>query len=170
MLSLSLSLSLSLLLSRSLALALSLSRSCSLALPLPLPLSLSLTVSAAWQVPPRPLAVALSLSHYRSLALSLSLSLSLSLCLTFPAAWQVPPRPQLAETLEPQQPPKPVSGTSRSLDPRDWYSIAEQPAPAPHLAHTEGRAGFTHIPWTPNPTVRFLPALNPKSQTVRPTP
>ena len=28
---------------------------------------------------------------------------------------------------------------------RDWYFIAEQPAPAPHLARPEGRAAFTHM-------------------------
>ena len=28
---------------------------------------------------------------------------------------------------------------------RDWYSIAEQPAPAPHLARPEGRAALTHV-------------------------
>ena len=28
---------------------------------------------------------------------------------------------------------------------RDWYFIAEQPAPAPHLARPEGRAALTHI-------------------------
>jgi hypothetical protein len=28
---------------------------------------------------------------------------------------------------------------------RYWYDIAEQPAPAPHLAHTEGRAAVTHM-------------------------
>jgi len=27
---------------------------------------------------------------------------------------------------------------------RDWYFIAEQPAPAPHLARPEGRAALTH--------------------------
>ena len=27
----------------------------------------------------------------------------------------------------------------------DWYFIAEQPAPAPHLAHPEGRAALTHM-------------------------
>ena len=27
----------------------------------------------------------------------------------------------------------------------DWYLIAEQPAPAPHLARPEGRAALTHI-------------------------
>ena len=30
-----------------------------------------------------------------------------------------------------------------TLKPRDWYFIAEQPAPAPHLAHLEGRADLT---------------------------
>ena len=25
---------------------------------------------------------------------------------------------------------------------RDWYFIAEQPAPAPHLAHPEGRSAL----------------------------
>ena len=28
---------------------------------------------------------------------------------------------------------------------RDWYIIAEQPAPAPHLARPEGRAALTHF-------------------------
>ena len=28
---------------------------------------------------------------------------------------------------------------------RDWYCIAEQPAPAPHLARPEGRAALTHV-------------------------
>ena len=28
---------------------------------------------------------------------------------------------------------------------RDWYFIAEQPAPAPHLARPEGRAALTHM-------------------------
>jgi len=28
---------------------------------------------------------------------------------------------------------------------RDKYSIAEQPAPAPHLARLEGRAALTHM-------------------------
>ena len=32
-----------------------------------------------------------------------------------------------------------------SLTQRDWYFIAEQPAPAPHLARPEGRAALTHI-------------------------
>ena len=28
---------------------------------------------------------------------------------------------------------------------RDWYLIAEQPAPAPHLARPDGRAALTHM-------------------------
>ena len=32
-----------------------------------------------------------------------------------------------------------------SLHQRDWYFIAEQPAPAPHLARPEGRAALTHV-------------------------
>jgi len=28
---------------------------------------------------------------------------------------------------------------------RDWYFIAEQPAPAPHFARPEGRAALTHM-------------------------
>ena len=28
---------------------------------------------------------------------------------------------------------------------RDWYFIAEQPAPAPHLTRPEGRAALTHM-------------------------
>ena len=32
----------------------------------------------------------------------------------------------------------------RSLS-RDWYFIAEQPAPAPHLARPKGRAALTHM-------------------------
>jgi len=28
---------------------------------------------------------------------------------------------------------------------RDWYLIAKQPAPAPHLARPEGRAALTHM-------------------------
>ena len=28
---------------------------------------------------------------------------------------------------------------------RDWYVIAKQPAPAPHLARPEGRAALTHM-------------------------
>ena len=40
------------------------------------------------------------------------------------------------------------SWNSKSLlpPPREWYFIAEQPAPAPHLARPEGRAAPT-----PNP-------------------
>ena len=29
---------------------------------------------------------------------------------------------------------------------RDWYFIAEQPAPAPHLARPEGRVATSHAP------------------------
>ena len=32
------------------------------------------------------------------------------------------------------------------LKDRDWYSIAEQPVPAPHLAHAEGCAALLRGP------------------------
>ena len=46
---------------------------------------------------------------------------------------------------------------------RDWYSIAEQPAPAPHLARPEGRAALTHMAqmnlrWKPHNLGSFISA------------
>jgi len=50
----------------------------------------------------------------------------------------------------PRETRRPAAGAStaaRSTVPtvRDWYVIAEQPAPAPHLARPEGRAARTHM-------------------------
>ena len=38
-----------------------------------------------------------------------------------------------------------VSVRIRSKSVRNWYFIAEQPSPAPHLARPEGRAALTHM-------------------------
>ena len=44
--------------------------------------------------------------------------------------------------IEDQPPWREDSPLSHLSDERDWYCIAEQPAPAPHLAHPEGRAAL----------------------------
>ena len=66
--------------------------------------------------------------QYKSLSHSLPLSLSLALSLFHP-----PPSPSWT-------PPPPPHAPSR-----DWYFIAEQPAPAPHLAHQEGCAALRSV-------------------------
>ena len=50
-------------------------------------------------------------------------------------------RKDVARAMRPQA----FSSSDPSTLQRDLYFIAEQPAPAPHLAHTEGRAALTYM-------------------------
>ena len=66
----------------------------------------------------------------------------------------------------------PMSRYPRTLQ-RDWYFIAEQPAPAPHLARPEGRAALTHKgPRTLHPQLLNPETLEPgtSSTAVHPYP
>ena len=57
------------------------------------------------------------------------------------------PRPYQVSARVPQllriRPLPPVRDPGALL--RDWYFIAQQPAPSPRLARPEGRAALTHI-------------------------
>jgi len=100
-----------------------------------MPLSLSLSLS-------RSLPLSFSLAD----ALSVSLFLSLSFSLSFSLAHLFDPATSLDVILFHVRGVGAVDGhrngaRAARLPDRDWYFIAEQPAPAPHLAHPEVERG-----------------------------